>query len=346
MNIAQSRSQLIFFSTIFLVVSILSFFIFKPFLIVLALAAMLAVILDPVYRHLLSYVRGQKNIAAVLVLLFLLVVILLPLFFIGTQIVNEAQALYGRLASGSGSDQYVNQISTLIETYGQKVYPSFSFDTASYLSIFSSWIVSHLGGIFSGTLDAIIKLFLTFVALFYFLRDGDVFRKQLVVMSPLSEDDDSSILSSLRVAIKSVIVGSLIIGVIQGVLLGIGFWIFGIPNATLWGTTAAVASLIPGVGTALVWIPGVIYLFFAKSGFYWLGELLWAVFLVGTIDNFLAPYLLEKGVNIHPLLILFSILGGLSFFGPAGFLLGPLVLSLLFALIRVYQNSTKKESVS
>ncbi|MEN9649297.1 MAG: hypothetical protein RL094_264 [Candidatus Parcubacteria bacterium] len=335
----QTRTQVLTYTIAFIIVFVLSVLIFWPFLTVLAMAAVMAVVVGPVNKWIYKKVGHRENISALLSLIFVLIVILLPLALLGSKLISEAQAMYVNIVTNP--DVSIDKISSIIQENGQKIYKGFNFNIQEYVAFFSAWIVDHLGGIFSGTIDFILKLVLGFVALFYFLRDGITFKRQLVAFSPLSDDDDRSIISSVRSSVRSVVLGSFIIAIIQGLLAGIGFAIFGVPNSTLWGTTAAVAALIPGVGTAVVWVPSVIYLFFAKASFAWVGLLIWSVFLVGLIDNYLGPKIIEKGVNIHPLLILFSILGGLSFFGAEGFLLGPLVLSLLFALVRVYQQGNK-----
>lgn len=334
----HARYQTVFFGLVFLSIGVLSVLIFWPFLIPLALAGIIAILVSPVYQKILKSVKSESLSSAITILL-LVILILAPLAMITNQIIIEAQGLYGSVTSGEAIS--VDLITTKIEVAVQKYVPDFRINTREYLSAFASWIVDRLGGIFSGTLDLIIKFVLALVALFYFLRDGDQFKKQILSFSPLSEDKDKMIANSIKASINSVLVGSLAVAVVQGILSGIGFALFGVPNATLWGTVGGVAALVPGVGTALVWIPAVVYLFFYGSSGIWIAQLLWSVILVGLIDNFLAPFIINKGVNIHPLLILFSILGGLQFFGAEGFLLGPLVVGLLFALIRIVKMETK-----
>ncbi|MES3005341.1 MAG: AI-2E family transporter [Patescibacteria group bacterium] len=331
--------QNVYFLGILGVVLILSICIFWPFLTVIALAVMMALVLGPVYDRATKFARGSKNIGALLTILFLVVVIILPLTFVAAQIFQETQGIYTHLTSSN--EVSIDQLSNSIQQRVSAIAPDFNLNIREYAAAASAWIVARLGSFFSSTLDFVLKLILALVALFYFLRDGDKFREHISALSPLPQGEDETIIKSLKTSVKSVVVGSLIIALVQGLLAGIGFAIFGVPNPSLWGTVAAIGSLIPGVGTAIVWIPATIYLFVTGgSSYMWLGQLLWSVLLVGTIDNFLSPFLLEKGINIHPILILFSILGGLQFFGPEGFLLGPLVLSLLFALVRVYQHSS------
>ncbi len=328
------KYQTIFYGILMLIVFALSLLIFWPFLVVLVLAAMISVILSPLDQRIRSVVKSS-NLSALITILLLIVLIVVPLSFIGNQLINEAQGLYARLSSGSVVS--LDYITAKFESVVQRYIPTFTFDAKAYLSGFSSWIVDRLGGIFSGTLDLAVKFMLMLVALFYFLRDGKKFKESILLISPFPEGKDKIVLGSLNEAIRSVMLGSVIIALIQGVLSGLGFYMFGVPNATLWGTVAGIGSLVPGVGTGLVWIPAVIYLFFYGTGIYWILQLVWSVVFVGLIDNFLGPIILNKGINIHPILILFSILGGLQFFGPEGFLLGPLVVSMLFALLRIAQ---------
>lgn len=328
----HARYQTVFFSIVFLAIGILSALIFWPFLTPLALAGIIAILVSPIYKRIVKAIKSE-SVASVITILLLVVLILAPLTVITNQIIIEAQGLYTSVTSGDAIS--IDALTSKIEVIVQKYIPDFRINTREYLSVFASWVVDRLGGIFSGTLDLLIKFVLGLVALFYFLRDGEEFKKQIISFSPLSEDKDKMVSDSLKASINSVLVGSLAVALVQGLLSGIGFAIFGVPNATLWGTVAGVAALVPGVGTALVWIPSVIYLFFYGTSGIWIAQLLWSVILVGLIDNFLAPFIINKGVNIHPLLILFSILGGLQFFGAEGFLLGPLVVGLLFALIRI-----------
>ena len=174
------------------------------------------------------------------------------------------------------------------------------------------------------------------ISLFYFLRDGKSFTQYLKILSPLSDRQDEKILSRLFVAVNSVIKGALSIALIQGFLTGIGFWIFGVPNPVLWGSTAAIAALVPNIGTALVLVPAIGFLYLNGEVAQAIGLGIWSITAVGLIDNILGPYLINRGVKIHPLLILLSVIGGLGLFGPVGFLLGPLIISLLFALIDIH----------
>jgi len=330
----NARYQTVFSILIFVAVAVLAALIFWPYLVVLSMAAAFAVIMSPIQKRLTKLV-GSKDLAALLSVLLLLVVIIVPLFIIVNLIIGESTGLYQSASSGNGIS--FASINGAINGVAQKVFPQAQFDIRQYTSVISGWLAGLLSGLFSSTLGLVLKLFLAFVAMFYFLRDGVQFQNYLLEMSPFSAEKNKKIISSLKAAIRSVVIGSLLIACIQGFLCGFGFFLFGVPNFVLWGTAAALASFVPGVGTSIVWIPAILYLFFFGSSGIWVGELIWSILLVAFIDNFLSPFIINKGVKIHPLFILFSVLGGLQFFGPAGLLLGPLVLSLLFVIIQVIE---------
>lgn len=330
------KHQIIFSAVIFIAVLSLALLVFYPFLNVIALSAILAVLLAPLHNRILRKIKSP-TFSAGITMFVLMAVIVFPLMFIVNNIVTEAQQLYSSMSNSPVLSS--DQITTWVEGKAQVFVPNFTVDARGYISAFSSWIVSKLSGVFSGTIDFVFKLALSFVALFYFLRDGKNLKKHIVALTPWSDDRDQVVISSIKSSIRSVVIGSLAVALVQGLLTGISFTITGVPNPTLWGMLAAVCALIPGVGTAIVWIPAVIYLFVVSPvAWPWITQLIISVFLVGLIDNFLAPMIMEKGINIHPLLILFSVLGGIQFFGPEGFLLGPLVLSLLFVLIRTFKS--------
>lgn len=335
--LAQEKNQMIFSAIIFIAVSALVLMVFWPFLNVIALSIIMAVLLNPVFNFLNRRIKSQA-LCAGLTILLLVMVIVLPLGFIINNIISEAQGLYASVSNAStlSSDQLTNWIEGKVQVY----VPNFTVDARGYLAAFSSWIVSKLSGVFSETLDFVFKLALSFVALFYFLKDGETLKKHLLSLSPWGKERDNFVMDSIKSSIKSVVAGSLAIALIQGLLIGIGFSISGVPNATLWGTVGAICALVPGVGTAIIWIPAVIYLFFTGDTTWpWIFQLAWSLLLVSLVDNFLGPLIMQKGVNIHPLLILFSVLGGIQLFGPEGFLLGPLVLSLLFVLIKTVTHN-------
>ena len=270
-------------------------------------------------------------------------IILVPAIFIGLALFKEATAFYNHISSGQiGNDGFLNIAVKFFENKISIFIPEFSIDLGEYLKNFASWIVGHLDSFFSSFFKILIGLLLMIISLFYFLKDGERIVKRLIVFSPLADSYDEQIMKRVGLAINSIVRGSLIIALTKGFLTALGFAIFGIPNPILWGIVSAFTSFIPVVGSSIVIIPAILYLFVASSYAGAIGFAVWGVALVGLSDNLLSPILMKKGMHIHPFLILLSIFGGLGFFGPIGFIAGPVALSLLFALFDIYPLITKK----
>ena len=323
---------------------VLSYFIFEPFLAPLFLAAVFASVLQPLYRTILKKLPLWPSLSALLTVLITIVCILVPLTFVGTQIGIEARSLYTGFKVGDAR-MLVQDSAFALEELVVPFVPSargFSADLSSNLSMYAEdalqWIIQHVGSAASGIAGIFLKFFLFFIALYYLLRDGAKLKDKLVELSPLRDSYDEQIFDKLELAVHSVIKGNLTIALIQGTLTGIGFTIFGVPNSFLWGTVAALGALIPGIGTGLVFIPTVLFMFFSGDVSAALGLTIWGFLAVGLVDNFLGPQLIGRGVNLHPLLILLSVLGGLALFGPVGLFLGPLSLSLMFAFLSIYME--------
>jgi predicted PurR-regulated permease PerM len=204
-------------------------------------------------------------------------------------------------------------------------------------------LVGNFGSIISKFSNIAMMVFLSLIAFYFLLKDSIKLKNAVIKISPLSEKNTNKIIITLGDTTKTVIRGSLIITMVQGILVGIGFWIFGLDNPVLWGSVSIVTSLIPVVGAALVIIPGIISLVISGNIFAAIGLATWSILLVGTSDNFLRPYLIGNNSYVHPLLVLFSVLGGLAIFGATGFLLGPLALSFFLTLIEIYPEIISKE---
>ncbi len=334
------RPQLFFLLAVLLGTFAVTFFIFSPFLYALVLAMVFAFVFQPIYQKILLGTHGQQWLAALVTIIFVAVFVLTPFAFLGMQIFQEAQQLYSSLASGAGKNTVLSIFNNLMSGL-QQYFPQmseFSLNIDQYLKQGLIFMIQHLGTIFGSFAKIALSIFIFLISLYYLLKDGHQLKKFFVTLSPLTDSDDEKILNRLELAVNSVVRGNLAIAVIQGFLAFLGFTIFGVPNALLWGTVAAMAAIIPSVGTALVLIPAIIFLFFTSSIFYAVGLLMWGVVVVGLVDNLLGPYLMGRGMKLHPLLILLAVLGGMAFFGPIGILLGPLTISLLLALLDIYSD--------
>lgn len=341
MNIQNLKTYFLF--SLLAGVLAVSFFVFRPFLYAIVLAMAVAVVFHPAYYKIKKYFSLKPWSASLISTFIIVVFIVSPIVFLSAQIFKEAEQLYYGLATGDGQNNFFSVIKNSVSDVEKffRVPDELSFDLEQYVKQGLDWFLSHIGDVFSNIAKIGINFFIFIIALYYMFKDGNKLKTAIVALSPLADDDDETIFRKLKVAVNSAVMGNLIIAVIKGLLTSAGFLFFGISSPALWGTVAAVAALVPGIGTAIVFIPAVFFLFVAGKIVFAGGLLAWGMLVVGLVDNFLGPKLIGRGMRLHPMVVLLSVLGGLVFFGPIGFLLGPLVISLLFALLDVYSSLVK-----
>lgn len=326
-----------FFFGLLLCTLIITFLVFRPFWIVLTLGASLSIVLYPVYTWFLKR-RLPNWFSSFLTLLFFIVVLCLPLFSIGTLVFNQSQNLYHSVVSNRNITPFIDTIGNKINSVLPK---GASFNMSEAISSLISFITNNIANIFSATVFVLFSFVLLLLTIFYLLKDGERWKKTLLDLSPLSATADQKIIERLNQTVNGVVKGYLLVAFIQGTLMGIGLTIFHVPNPAIWAVIAGIASIIPPFGTAVVSVPAVIFLFFTGHTGASIGLLIWATIIVGMGDNLLNPYIVGHKLNIPPFLILFSVLGGISLFGPVGILIGPLVVSMLYTLTEIYQGEFK-----
>jgi predicted PurR-regulated permease PerM len=329
------KLQMSFFIGLLIGIVILAGAMFLPFLAPVALAIMCSVSIRPLHERVYRMLGERATLAALATTFFVFVVVFIPVSALVQRITSESYQLYTHVTE-QGTDAFDSAIQAALLPV-QTIFPSFNPDIRGAIEYVSSSIVENLGAIFSRTASIIMGAFLFAISLFYVLRDGKSFKRALVELSPLADAYDRQIIERLERAVNSVVRGSFLIAIVQGSLVALGFTIFGIPNAVLWGTVAAAGSFIPTVGTGIVVLPALIYLVVTGSTGAAIGLGIWSFAFVGIVDNVLLPLFVGKGFTVHPIFILFSIIGGVLLFGPVGVFLGPLIIALLFALLEIYK---------
>jgi predicted PurR-regulated permease PerM len=328
----NTRIQLYFFLTVFVFFTYLTLTVFTPLLGVLVLSGVFAFLLHPVYKRTLPLLGNHRSITAGLVIVLVSAFLLLCLVPLAIQIFLEAQQLYLAFSGNSG---ILNTIKSFEEPL-QKIDPSFTFNIQGNTERIFNLLINNAADFAANILDFLFKLMLGLVASFFFLRDGEKMIESIIKISPLDRKYDNEVIVTVGKMINSIVKGTLLIGLIQGLVTGIGLFIFGVPNPAFWGTVAAITALIPGVGTAIVFIPSIIYVYYTAGIAPAIGLLIWGALAVGLIDNMLLPYLYSRGSKLHPIFVGFSVLGGLAVFGPSGFIFGPIILSFFYALLHIY----------
>lgn len=322
-----------------------AYLIFKPFIAVLLLSAVFATILHPVYTRISEKLKGRDTWAALLTVIVFVLLIVVPLGNFVVLLAHESSTTYDMLQkmfqSGELNERFANLLQTL-QGLQQRYLPFIdtNFDVRQLILDFSdrfnSFVFGAASTLIRGTTQFITSLFFMLISLFFLLKDGEAFVKRISYLTPLSNKYDKKLFDKFREVSKSTILGSLLIAVVQGALAGIAYAIVGLP-ALFLGVATGVASLIPVVGTTIVTFPVLVGLAIAGRWYAFLFVGIWCFGLVGLSDNILRTWAIQGKSQIHPLLVFFSILGGLEAFGFQGIIFGPLVLAIILTVLHIYE---------
>lgn len=342
------------FGLLALVLVAATYQILKPFLSAIVLAAILVVLTYPTYERVTRAMRGRRGLAALVMLLGVTVLLVLPAFLIGVLLVGQAKTLIDSLQSGEARAM-LSQID-LAERLSFLTRRIPGFDPATLrpdqwvlpvLREIPGWVGRHGQALLGGLAGLVVGLLLTMLAAFYLYLDGKALVTELSALSPLPARYGGEIAGRFEAVVDATFRGQMVTSLAQGVAVAIGLGIARVPGALLWGSVAAVLSLLPMVGAAVVWIPATIYLGIAASmghrGWGWAIFLtVWGVLVVSTIDNVVRPWVMRGRAELPAIPLLFAVLGGLQAFGFVGLVVGPLVFSLLKSVVDIYEESFQR----
>ncbi|MDQ5961401.1 MAG: hypothetical protein QG581_322 [Patescibacteria group bacterium] len=336
-----------FFFGLMLAVGGLVYFLFQPFLTAIVAAAILAALFQGPHRFILTKLRGRASTASFLTCLLIIFVIVAPLFMVISAVANEANNLYHLFGEGKSVDQFLVKMVDGANNipYLNKVIGGYLNQEALFQSIqgFGGSFVDIFQAAYRQVSQFVFWIFILFFTLYYFLIDGERGLRYLMKISPLRDEHEALLVTKFISMTRATMKGTLVIGAIQSVIGGVLFWLVGVPSPVVWATVMFFFSIIPMIGTAAVWFPmGVILLLL---GNFWQAALVLGIGfgVISVIDNVLRPKLVGKDTQMHPLMVFFATLGGISFFGLPGFILGPIVMSLFMALWEIYAIEFHKQ---
>lgn len=332
-----------FFVTLLLAVTFAFLVLILDFVQPIFWAAVLAVLFRPVYQRVLNRLGGRETPASVLTLLLILVIVILPLFLIGLAVANEATGLYQRISSGEIDLQepldalrsQLPLVTDLLDRVGvdiEKIRQGLS-DAAVTVS---SYLASQALVIGQNALRFTVMFFLMLYLLFFFLRDGDRLINALVRALPLGDTRERLLFSRFAEVSRATIKGTFVVAIVQGLLGGLIFWILGINAAVFWGVIMAVLSLLPAVGSAIIWLPAAIILMVTGSVVKGIVLIVVGALIIGMVDNVLRPVLVGRDTKMADYLILLTTLGGLAVFGISGFVIGPIIAALFLSVWEMF----------
>jgi predicted PurR-regulated permease PerM len=303
-----------------------------PFMRYIVLAGVLTYTLFPIYRYILQHTQWPGISAGFAVLLALLVMIL-PTVYLVSELVDQVRGAYSTFQADSLM-QVGNYLSGLTNNR-----VDFELMLESTFDQIRQSIVGLAPNILGSISELMLGLFIMFFVMFYGFREGQGFIRKIKDLLPLESSLKDSLFEEMRTVTQAVLYGQVLTAVIQGGLGGLGLLVLGVPNALFWGAMMMITAFVPVLGTPLIWVPAGVGLIMDGAITRGILLLAYGVIIVMNIDNFLRPRLVSERAKVHPVLILIGVLGGLRVFGFIGMLVGPLILALLVALIKFYEQN-------
>jgi predicted PurR-regulated permease PerM len=342
------RFATVFFVICFLIIGYFLYLILRPFFSILLLATILTVVFRPLFREVAKAIRGREALASLITCLLILLLIILPIFFLGVVVTKQSMNLYQTIQAKVGDDSAAR-----FEEFQNRPYVKWALDQAGRLlhverpdlrtaaeetlGMLSRFVVSQSPSLLRGVGELLFGFLLMLISMFFLFRDGPLLLDLLKASNPLPPAYETEIIKRFQDVCYATFFGSILTAVVQGVAGAILFWALGIQSALFWGSIIALVSLIPIVGAFLVWAPWASYLFLIDQSGRALVLLAVGGLVVSSLDNVLKPMIIQGRTNMHPLLVFLSVLGGMNAFGFLGIVVGPLVVALFVAFLNFYK---------
>jgi predicted PurR-regulated permease PerM len=306
-------------------------------------AIVLVILFKPVHERVVDAFGGRRSLASVVSLLAVTLLVIVPLIGVGAAVTAEATTLYRRIASGAidvaaplhAMEQWLPRVSGLLEDFQidlDRVREGLSNAAVTA----SQFVASQAIVVGQSAVNFLILFALTLYLLFFFFRDGDRIIEALIRAMPLGDPRERRLFSRFAQVARAMVKGTVVVGIIQGTMGGLAFWLLGLSAPVLWGVVMTILSLLPAVGSVLVWGPAAIYLLATGEVVRGIILIVAGSLIIGTIDNVLRPMLVGRDTHMPDYLILLSMLGGIVLFGLSGFVIGPVIAALFITVWEMF----------
>ena len=342
---------------VLLVVVTLVFFLIRPFFIALLSGVVIAYVFYPVYAFINKRLK-RKNLSALLVSVLVILLFTLPVVFIFNSVSREAYVSYliarQKLTSGELIPVDCPEQSNFICGFTDSIKnflsdPQYRYYLETSTQHISTFFINYISNFLFSLPRLLLNFFIIIFVMFYFFKDGQLLFARIESVIPLKEAHRKNMLEKLKEVTYAVIYGHIFVALVQGALGALGFFIFGINSPILWGLVMAFFALIPYIGPPIVWLPVALFKIMegyanADSSLVTKGVLLilYGLIVVGLADNILKPKIIGAKANIHPILVLLGVLGGINLFGMIGIIAGPIILALFITFIRIYEEERER----
>jgi predicted PurR-regulated permease PerM len=314
----------------------------RSFLMAIFMAGIFSALAQPIYLCFVRWYRGRRHLASLTTLLLIILLVILPLGglmgIITAQAIKVGQSVTPWVQRQISEPGAFNELLEDIPLY-DRIIPykeTILRKVGEMVGGVSSFLINSLSSATVGTVNLLFMIFVMLYTMFFFLIDGEKLLTKILYYLPLQDHDERRILEKFTSVTRATIKGTAVIGILQGGLAGCAFWVVGIPSSVFWGAIMAVLSIIPGIGTALVWGPAAVILAASGSIAKGAGLAIFCAIVVGSVDNLLRPILVGRDTQMHELMIFFGTLGGIVMFGIMGIIIGPIVAALFVTIWDIY----------
>ena len=350
-NPGLSRSAMIFFISCFLLVCFVMFLIFRPFLSILVWACVLTVVFQPLFRVVHRMTRNRRILAAFVTCLLILVLIIVPVTLLAILISQQSVELYHTIQNNSAT---LDDIAASIQDFENRHWVPWLVEEAGRLfgpdamnvqkilqqalSGVSKFVVSNVPSLLAGVGDLIYRFFMIFITMFFLFCDGSKILQLLRDSNPLPAAYESEFIRNFENVSYATFYGTILGAIMQGTAAAMLYWILGIDSPLFWGAAVSFVSLVPILGSLLIWLPMPTYLYFSGHSTKAVILLILGGICLTLIENVVKPLIIGGRSDMHPLLIFFSVLGGLQVFGFLGILLGPLFVTIFLTFLGFFRH--------
>ncbi|HYB92342.1 MAG TPA: AI-2E family transporter [Candidatus Binataceae bacterium] len=346
----RERIIQLFFFGFLAVVAYELFVLIEPFLVPVAWAILLAFVAHPALIALDRLVH-RRSLSAVILTIAIALGVILPAIWLSGRLVNEAHTLYtqvsGMVDDGGLSQardwashsEFIAAINRRLGSHGIKLEEEIPKRAVQAAQVASEYVARSLTSAARNVVVAVLDFGIILMTFFYLLRDGEGYFRGLRDLTPLHEEDKAAVYQTLSATLSAVMRGMMLTALLQGVLIGLGYLLSGVPYWAFLAILTAGGGLLPIGGTAVIWVPATLYLAYTAGLAHAVTLFIWCVICVAVIDNFLKPLAMRGGTGLPTLALFFGIAGGLEAYGPIGLFLGPAIVSVFAALLRVYRKT-------
>lgn len=336
------------FLALVIAVSLAFGWILWPFYGAILWGVVAAIVFAPLYRRLSQAMHQRHSLAAIAMVMIIVTMVILPLTLIGAALAREAAGVYGRVQSGELDlvrsfeqifDVLPLWVTSLLDRLGLGSLGGVQEKVSGALLKGSQFLAAQAFNIGQSTFGFFVNLFAMLYLLFFLFRDENTLSKRIKDAIPLRRERLDALLLKFTIVIRATVKGDLLVALLQGALGGMMFWFLGINASLLWAVLMAFLSLLPAIGSGLVWMPVAVYLL--ATGAIWQGVALiaYGAFVIGLVDNFLRPKLVGKDTKMPDYVVFFSTLGGIEAFGLNGFVIGPAIAAMFIAVWDIFSAS-------